>query len=119
MQKTILWTMDRKTEILELFNKGFNQSEIASILGISQTTVSRNFTAPSKKEREDFYQNRAYGAYITRSGERVLFNRKYQPLEDKSRWVKDIVGQEWFYSSQTNWMNRIYNSDNQIVIYSR
>lgn len=47
--------------------------------------------------KEDLYENYPYGAYYTKSGEKVLHNRHYQPLDNPNRWVKNIVRQEWYY----------------------
>lgn len=128
MQKFTLWIMKKKVrkhklsrqeEAIALFKKGFGQKEIASILGISQSTVCRYFTNPTKNEKEDFYENFAYGVYITKSGERILFNRRYKPLRDKTEFVKDIERQEWFYNDGTYWEERFFNSVNEIPFFKK
>lgn len=108
---------EQTQKIFELYRYGFNQTEIAEILGLHQSTVSRRFQNPPKEKQEHFNENHAYGAYITKHGERILFNRRYKPLSDKKRFVKDIVKQEWFYNDGTSWADRFYNSQNEIVVY--
>lgn len=95
-----------------MYSKGFRQSEIATILGINQSTVSRYLNNPSPKEIEDFYENSPYGAYYTKKGEKILFNRRYKPLKNKNMWVSDIVKQEWYYSDGTWWDERFWRSEN-------
>lgn len=107
----------KQKQAATMYAKGFTQTEIAQALGIHQSSVSRYLTKPTAKEKEDFYENSAYGAYITKSGERILFNRRYKPLTDKGRWVEDIAEQEYFYNDSTCWKKRIYNSTNEITIY--
>jgi hypothetical protein len=46
---------------------------------------------------DDLYDNYPYGAYYTKSGEKIQYNRYYQPLNDRKRWVEDVVKQEWYY----------------------
>lgn len=96
---------------------GFRQQEISEFIGMDQSTVSRHLKNPSKKDIEHFYKNCAYGAYTTKTGERILFNREYQPLSNKRRFVKDIVKQEWFYNGSMNWKDAFRNSEKQIVIF--
>ncbi len=109
-------TMKQK-QATAMYAKGFTQKEIAHALGVHQSTVCRYLTRPSAKEKEDFYENSPYGAYITKNGERILFNRRYKPLTDKERWVEGVVAQEYFYNDSTGWKKRIYNSTNEIIIY--
>lgn len=97
--------------------QGFLQHEISEFVGVDQSTVSRHLKNPSRKEIGDFYKNCAYGAYTTKTGERILFNREYQPLTNRKRFVRDIVKQEWFYNGSMNWRDRFRNSEKQIVIY--
>lgn len=104
---------------MELYKKGFSKKEIADFLGVNVTTVYRYFSNPSRKEKEDFYKNSAYGVYYTKNGGKVLFNRKYQPLRDKTEWVKDIIKTEWFYNDSSIWEERFYNSLNQKSIYEK
>lgn len=43
--------MLRKLKLLELFEKGFSQTQLAEILGVSQPTISRMFPKTSKKKK--------------------------------------------------------------------
>lgn len=97
--------------------KGFSQKEIATLVGVHQSTVSRILNNPTEKEAEDFYENSAYGAYTTNTGERIVFNRRYRPLSDKSRWVENIASKEWFYNDRTSWKDRFHQSSKQKVIF--
>ena len=69
--------------------------------------------------KKEFFENHAYGAYHTKSGERILFNRRYQPLDDRERWVEDIIYHEFFYDEGTKWRDRLYNSANEINIHAK
>ena len=111
--------LSRQHEAMELYRKGFSQNEIAEILGIHRSTVSRYFHRPSDDEIEEFYENSAYGSYITKDGEIVPFNRRYKPLKDKTRRVHNIVKTEWYYQDNTDWEQRFYNSLNKCVVYQR
>lgn len=110
--------MSRREEAMELYEQGFSKNEIAEILNLNRSTVTRYFYSPTSAERDDFNSNHAYGAYYTSDGEKILFNRSYQPLKDKGMWVKNIVKQEWYYKDFTPWEQRIKNSNNQTVVYS-
>jgi len=118
MHTRILWIM-KQDQVIDMYARGFTQSAIAEYLGVHQSTVSRYLTNPNRKEEENFYENYAYGVYTTKSGERVLFNRRYKPLSDKKRIVKDIEKTEWFYNDGTWWNERFHNSKNEIVIYGK
>ncbi len=111
--------MQKQRQAVELYSAGFSQSEIAQILGIHQSTVSRYFNKPSSHEIEDFYENHAYGAFIVKDGTAILFNRRYKPLADKNLWVKDIVKTVWFYNDGTRWQDRFTNSIKQIPVYTQ
>jgi predicted transcriptional regulator len=43
--------MLRKLRILELFDKGYSQAELAQVLGVSQPTISRMFPKVAVKKR--------------------------------------------------------------------
>ena len=109
----------RQEEALTLYKKGFSKNEIAEILGINRSTVTRYFYSPTAAEAEDFYNNYAYGAYITKSGEKIPFNRRYRVLYDKKHWAKQFVAQEWYYQDNTPWEHRFYNSIYKIVVYKK
>lgn len=66
--------------------------------------------------KKDFFKNMPYGAYITHSGERILFNRHYQPIAAMQRRVEDIKYKEFFYDDATPWGQKVYNSENEIVV---
>jgi hypothetical protein len=108
---------EKQKQVIEMYAKGFRQVEIAKTLNINQSTVSRYLTNPSPKEIEDFYENKPYGAYYTKDGEKVLFNRRYKPLNDKTRWVEGVIKQEWYYSDGTWWDERFWRSENLDPIY--
>lgn len=42
--------MLRKLRLLELFDKGYSQAQLAQVLGVSQPTISRMFPKSSKKK---------------------------------------------------------------------
>ena len=63
---------EKQKQVIEMYAKGFRQVEIAKTLNINQSTVSRYLTNQSPKEIEDFYENKPYGAYYTKDGEKVL-----------------------------------------------
>jgi transcriptional regulator with XRE-family HTH domain len=118
MKKPTKHKLSRQADAMELAKNGFSQNEIAEILGVHRSTVSRYFNSPTPAEVEDFYENHAYGAYYTKEGEKVFFNRRYQPLDNKGRWVKDIVKSEWYYQDGTPWVVRFFNSQNKHVVYT-
>jgi len=107
----------RQKEAVSLYRKNFSQVEIAEILNVNQSTVSRYFNNPTKGEVEEFYENSAYGSYFTKNGEKVPFNRRYKPLADKERFVDSIVKTEYYYTDGTYWPDRFHNSINQKSIY--
>ena len=72
----------------------------------------------TEKEKEIFRQYAPYGTYITKDGERVPFNRGYQPLEDNNRWVENIDRQEYYYDDYTSWEDRLHNSLTKTVIHA-
>jgi transposase-like protein len=111
--------LSRQAEAMELYRRGFSQNEIAEILGINRSTVSRYFCRPTSAEIEDFYENHAYGSFFTEDGEFVPFNRRYKPLSDKKRWVENIIKTEWYYQDGTDWEQRIYNSVNKFAVYQQ
>ncbi len=118
MTKTIKQSkLSRQAEAMELYSNGFSKNEIAEMLGVNRSTVTRYFYSPTRAEVEDFSENYAYGAYYTNGGEVVPFNRRYKPLSDKARWVTDIVRKEWYYQDNTPWCERVYNSTNKFVVY--
>lgn len=43
--------MLRKLRILELFDKGYSQAQLAQVLGVSQPTISRMFPKASGKKK--------------------------------------------------------------------
>lgn len=43
--------MLRKLQILELFDKGYSQSRLAQVLGVSQPTISRMFAKGTDKKK--------------------------------------------------------------------
>lgn len=43
--------MLRKLRILELFDKGYSQAQLAQVLGVSQPTISRMFPKKNVKKR--------------------------------------------------------------------
>jgi predicted transcriptional regulator len=43
--------MLRKLKILELFDRGYSQAQLAQVLGVSQPTISRMVPNISKKKR--------------------------------------------------------------------
>jgi predicted transcriptional regulator len=43
--------MLRKLKILELFERGYSQAQLAQVLGVSQPTISRMVPNISKKDR--------------------------------------------------------------------
>lgn len=42
----------RKLKLIELFEKGYSQSQLAQILGVSQPTMSRMFPKGTGKKRD-------------------------------------------------------------------
>jgi predicted transcriptional regulator len=44
--------MLRKLKMLELFDKGYSQSQLAQVLGVSQPTISRMMPKASPKKAE-------------------------------------------------------------------
>lgn len=44
--------MLRKLKLLELFDKGYSQSELAQVLGVSQPTMSRMFPKGIGKKKD-------------------------------------------------------------------
>ena len=105
----------------EMYRLGFKQEDIALKFEVDQSTISRWLRPKNlgKADKENFYENWAYGAFTTESGERVLFNRQYKPLDDKKRFVENVVKQEWFYTDATPWPERIENSIKQNVVYEK
>jgi transcriptional regulator with XRE-family HTH domain len=120
MQNYILWIMkkhskSRQEEAIAYYRKGFSQSEIAKILGVNQSTVSRYFNNPTKAEIEDFYVNYAYGARVTETGKKIVFNRRYQDIEGSSN--EKIVKTEYYYNDGTFWPDRFYHSVYRIPVF--
>lgn len=105
----------RQEEAISYYRKGFSQSEIAEILGINQSTVSRYFNNPTKAEVEDFYENYAYGARITETGRKIVFNRRYRDFEGTTN--EKITKTEYYYNDGTFWPERFYHSINRIAVY--
>lgn len=120
MQQYRLWTMkkhrkSRQEEAIAYYRKGFSQTEIAQILGINQSTVSRYFNNPTRSEVEDFYENYAYGAKVTESGEKIFFNRRYRDIEGSSN--EKTKKTEYYYNDGTLWPERFYHSIHRIPLY--
>ena len=44
--------MLRKLRLLEMFDKGYSQAQLAKVLGVSQPTISRMFPKPTGKEKK-------------------------------------------------------------------
>lgn len=109
---------ERAERAIDLYQEGFSKNEVAEILNVDRSTVTRYFYNPTAEEKEDFYENHAYGAYWTKGGEKVLFNRRYKPLSNRKRWVNEIVKQEWYYMDTTPWVRKVQNSNNHTVVYS-
>jgi transcriptional regulator with XRE-family HTH domain len=107
----------RQKEAINLYRKSFSQVEIAEILNVNQSTVSRYFNNPSRSEIEDFYENEAYGSYFTKDGKKIPFNRRYKPLEDKELWVDSIIKTEYYYTDGTYWPDRFSNSVKRKPVY--
>lgn len=106
----------RQDEAISLYKKGFSQKEIAEILGINQSTVSRYFNNPTKHEVEDFYRNYAYGAKVTEDDRKIFFNRRYQLLNPEEKDI-ETVKTEYYYNDGTYWPDRFYHSTHRIAIY--
>ena len=118
MQNSTLWIMEKhkqskQEQATTYYKKGFSQKEIAEILGVHQSTVSRYFNNPTRSEVEDFYENYAYGSNVLKNGQRVPFNRRYRDLEriSYSNEERDYV--EWYYNDGTYWSERFENSVNR------
>lgn len=105
----------RQEEAISYYRKGFSQSEIAEILGINQSTVSRYFNNPTSAEKEDFYENYAYGARVTESGYKVYFNRRYRDIEGATD--EPIIKTEYYYNDGTFWPDRFFHSVHRIPVY--
>lgn len=110
--------ISRQTEAFDLYRNGFSKNEIAEMLGVNRSTVTRYFCNPTKADVEDFYENCAYGSYTTGDGEIIPFNRRYKPLSDKTRQVENIVRKEWYYQDGTPWEDRIFNSEKKVVVFT-
>lgn len=102
---------------MELYKNGFSKNEIAEMLGVNRSTVTRYFYSPTKAEMSEFYDKSAYGAYIMKDGTKIPFNRGYMPL-DGSGWVEGYASQEWYYNDAMSWEHRIYNSNKRTVTYT-
>ncbi len=107
----------RQEEAVALYTKGFSQSEIAQILGVHQSTVSRYFNNPTSYEVEDFYENKAYGARLYDDGTKVYFNRRYRDLDQIDVTEKKEIKVEYYYNDGTFWPDRFYHSLNRIPVY--
>jgi transcriptional regulator with XRE-family HTH domain len=107
----------RQEEAISYYRKGFSQTEIAEIIGVNQSTVSRYFNNPTSSEVEDFYENYAYGARVLKSGQKVPFNRRYRDLEDATYTNEDVERTEWYYNDGTFWPERFHNSINREPAY--
>jgi len=118
MQKGKLWIMQKhkqskQEQAISYYKKGFSQKEIANILGVHQSTVSRYFNNPTRAEIEDFYENYAYGANVLKNGQRVFFNRRYHNLGNTTFNNEDREYVEWYYNDGTYWSERFNNSINR------
>lgn len=109
------YKLSRQEEAISYYRKGFSQSEIAEILKIHQSTVSRYFNNPTRAEIEDFYENYAYGSKITETGRKIPFNRRYKDFEKITN--EKIVKTEYYYNDGTFWPDRFYHSIHRIPIY--
>lgn len=107
----------RQEEAIELYRRGFSQNEIAEILGVNQSTVSRYFNNPTRAEVEDFYENFAYGSRVTTSGNRIVFNRRYRDIEGLQYLGEEIARTEYYYNDGTYWSDRFHHSINRKPVY--
>jgi len=107
----------RQEEAVSYYRKGFSQSEIAEILGVSQSTISRYFNNPTRAEIEDFYENYAYGARVTKNGKKIVFNRRYRDIEGSSDDDDKVVRTEYYYNDGTFWADRFYHSVYRIPVF--